>query len=54
MANHFLYDSPIGNVNLFSALLTVAVLLPVIVFLKDCDEGGAADNASGEYSGLVK
>lgn len=57
MVNHFLYDSPIGNVNLFSALLTVAVLLPVIVFLKDCDEkpgDRAADNASDEYSGLVK
>ena len=50
MANHFLYDSPIGDVNLFSALLTVAVLLPVIVFLKDVEakpgDGAAADRLS--------
>lgn len=34
MANHFLYDSPIGSVPLFSALLAAAVVLPVILLLK--------------------
>ena len=32
MADHFLYDSPIGEPQLFNALLTVAVVLPVILF----------------------
>jgi RsiW-degrading membrane proteinase PrsW (M82 family) len=34
MVDHFLYDTPIGNVPLFSALLSVAILLPLIVFLR--------------------
>lgn len=34
IANHALYDTPIGNVNLFSALLTAAVVLPVLFFLQ--------------------
>lgn len=38
MVNHFLYDSPIGDVNLFFALLNVALILPLIAFLRDDDK----------------
>lgn len=34
IADHFLYDTPIGDINLFSALLTVAILLPLVLIFK--------------------
>ena len=34
MADHFLYDTPIGEINLFSALLSVAILLPLVLIFK--------------------
>ncbi|MCI6636797.1 MAG: PrsW family glutamic-type intramembrane protease [Lachnospiraceae bacterium] len=35
MADHFLYDTPIGDVTLFNVILTVAVVLPVVIFFKN-------------------
>lgn len=37
MADHFLYDSPIGNAALFNAIITAAVVLPVIIFFKSSE-----------------
>ena len=34
MADHFLYDTPIGEINLFSALLSVAILVPLVLIFK--------------------
>ena len=35
MADHILYDTPIGDVTLFNVILTVAVVLPVVIFFKN-------------------
>ncbi|MDD6667518.1 MAG: PrsW family glutamic-type intramembrane protease [Lachnospiraceae bacterium] len=32
IADHFLYDTPIGDINLFNAILQAAVVIPLIVF----------------------
>ena len=34
MADHFLYDTPLGEPALFNAILTAAVVLPVVIFLR--------------------
>ncbi|MDD5921810.1 MAG: PrsW family glutamic-type intramembrane protease [Eubacteriales bacterium] len=34
MADHFAYDTPIGEINLFNALLAVAVLLPLVLIIQ--------------------
>ncbi len=34
VADHFLYDSPLGESLLFNAILTAAVVLPVIIFYR--------------------
>lgn len=34
MADHFLYDTPLGEPALFNAILTAAVVLPVLIFLR--------------------
>ncbi len=35
IVNHFLYDTPIGEINLVNVLLTVAVVLPVLISLDE-------------------
>ena len=47
MADHFLYDSPIGEPQLFNALLTVAVVLPVILFFRSPEMRAEESEASG-------
>jgi hypothetical protein len=42
MTDHFLYDTPIGDALLFNAILTAAVVLPVILFF------GSPEMAAGE------
>jgi len=37
MSDHFVYDTPIGDVNLFNALLTAAVLVPLVLILRSSE-----------------
>lgn len=48
MADHFLYDSPIGDINLFNAVLTVAVVLPVVIFFRSPEVYAARASETGE------
>ncbi len=47
MADHFLYDSPIGNINLFNAVLTAAVVLPVVIFFRSPEVYAAGTSETG-------
>ena len=47
MADHFLYDSPIGNINLFNAILTAAVVLPVVIFFRSPEVYTAGTSETG-------
>ena len=47
VADHFLYDSPIGNINLFNAILAAAVVLPVIIFFRSPEVYTAGTSENG-------
>lgn len=47
MADHFLYDSPIGDINLFNAVLTVAVVLPLVIFFRSPEVYAARASETG-------
>ena len=47
MADHFLYDSPIGDINLFNAILTAAIVLPVVVFFRNPEMYTAGASETG-------
>ncbi|MCH4014580.1 MAG: PrsW family glutamic-type intramembrane protease [Solobacterium sp.] len=47
MADHFLYDSPIGEINLFNAILTAAIVLPVVIFFRNPEMYTAGASETG-------
>lgn len=49
VADHFLYDSPIGDINLFNAILTSAVVLPVIIFFRSPEVYTAGTSETGGH-----
>lgn len=56
MADHFLYDTPIGEINLFSALLSVAILVPLGLIFKSpemssADAGTNSDDGCSDRHG---